>query len=119
MTFDELVKIVKACGVAGAGGAGFPSYAKLDKKIDTVILNCAECEPLFKMHRQLLEKNAYEIITALDEIRQIVGAEQFIVAVKKKYTKTVEAVNSVLGDYECGKLSFHSKRRTSTSNVAS
>lgn len=105
MTFDELVKIVKACGVAGAGGAGFPSYAKLDKKIDTVILNCAECEPLFKMHRQLLEKNAYEIITALDEIRQIVGAEQFIVAVKKKYTKTVEAVNSVLGDYECGKLS--------------
>lgn len=105
MTFDELVKTVKSCGIAGAGGAGFPSYAKLDKKIDTVILNCAECEPLFKMHRQLLEKNPYEIISALDDIRQIVGAEQFIVAVKAKYTKTVEAVKSVLGDYKYGKLS--------------
>ncbi len=105
MTFDELVKTVKACGVAGAGGAGFPSYAKLDKKIDTLILNCAECEPLFKMHRQLLEKNPYEIVKALDEIRQVVGAEQFIVAVKERYTKTVEAVQSVLNDYKCGKLS--------------
>ena len=32
-------------GVVGAGGAGFPSYAKLNEKADTIILNCAECEP--------------------------------------------------------------------------
>jgi Na+-translocating ferredoxin:NAD+ oxidoreductase RnfC subunit len=38
------------------GGAGFPTYAKLDQRAETIILNCAECEPLLRLHRQLLEK---------------------------------------------------------------
>ena len=36
-------------GVVGAGGAGFPTHAKLSDQADTVILNCAECEPLIKV----------------------------------------------------------------------
>ena len=54
MNYDEMVKTIKTSGVVGAGGAGFPTYAKLDKRADTLILNCAECEPLLKLHRQLL-----------------------------------------------------------------
>ena len=75
MQFDELAGIMKSCGVVGAGGAGFPSYAKLNKKADTVILNCAECEPLFRMHRQLLAKYTYEILTALEFVLEAVEAE--------------------------------------------
>ena len=56
MELNELTKIMKQNGVVGAGGAGFPTYAKLDKRADTLILNCAECEPLLKLHRQVLEK---------------------------------------------------------------
>ena len=106
MDFGKLVEIVKNSGVEGAGGAGFPSYAKLDKKIDTVILNGAECEPLFKMHRQLLANYAYEIVYALNMICEAVGAKQFIIAVKEEHKKTVNAVKSVLGDYKNGKLSL-------------
>lgn len=106
MKFEELVKIVKDCGAVGAGGAGFPSYAKLDEKIEIVILNCAECEPLFKVHRQLLEQKAYEIVSTLDKISKALGAKQFIVAVKEKYKEAAEAVKSVLVDYENGKLSL-------------
>ena len=58
MKLNELKSLIKECGVAGAGGAGFPSYAKLSDKADTVILNCAECEPLFRLHRQLLRRPA-------------------------------------------------------------
>ena len=61
MRLDDISRIIKEKGVAGAGGAGFPSYAKLNTKADTLILNCAECEPLLKLHRQLLEKYALEI----------------------------------------------------------
>ena len=46
MDFNALSLVMKNAGVAGAGGAGFPSYAKLNKAADTIILNCAECEPL-------------------------------------------------------------------------
>lgn len=104
MNFEELVNRVKQAGVAGAGGAGFPTYAKLDKRIETVILNCAECEPLFKTHQQLLAQNAYEIISMLNEIAISVEAKEFIVAVKEEYEATVEAVKSVLPDFELGKL---------------
>ena len=61
MEIKELSEILKNSGVVGAGGAGFPTYAKLDQRAETIILNCAECEPLLKLHRQLLEKYAEEI----------------------------------------------------------
>ena len=56
MDMKELSRIMQQGGVVGAGGAGFPTYAKLNENADTIILNCAECEPLLRLHRQLLEK---------------------------------------------------------------
>ena len=53
MNITELKNLLREGGVVGAGGAGFPSYAKLDERADTLILNCAECEPLLKLHQQL------------------------------------------------------------------
>ena len=84
MNFDELVALIKQNGIVGAGGAGFPTYAKLDKRADTIILNCAECEPLLKLHRQLLERYAYEILSTLDLIKKTIGAENVIIGVKGK-----------------------------------
>ena len=42
----NLLEAVKNAGVIGAGGAGFPAYQKLDTKVDLLIANGAECEPL-------------------------------------------------------------------------
>lgn len=92
MNYDELVKIIRNSGVVGAGGAGFPTYAKLDKRADTLILNCAECEPLLKLHRQLLERNAYEILSTLSLISKTVGAENVIIGIKGSYKNALAAV---------------------------
>ena len=56
MNLKELSGILQQNGVVGAGGAGFPTYAKLNENAKTILLNCAECEPLLRLHRQLLEK---------------------------------------------------------------
>ncbi|MDO4744454.1 MAG: SLBB domain-containing protein [Clostridia bacterium] len=100
MQITELQNIMKECGIVGAGGAGFPSYAKLSMDADTVILNCAECEPLFKLHRQLLSEYAAEILWALDEVRETVGAKQAIVAVKKSYKEAIDAVLEHIDSYK-------------------
>lgn len=100
MELNELIEIMKKNGVAGAGGAGFPTYAKLDKRADTIILNCAECEPLLKLHRQVLEKYAYEIMSTLDLIAKTIGAKQVLIGVKGSYTKTVDAVKANLGSFQ-------------------
>lgn len=100
MELTSLTKILKESGVVGAGGAGFPSYAKLDKRADTIILNCAECEPLFNLHRQLLAKFAKEILTALEVIREAVEADRVIIAVKPVYKNAIDAVNYYLPEFK-------------------
>ena len=100
MEIKELSNILQQNGIVGAGGAGFPTYAKLDERAETIILNCAECEPLLRLHRQLLEKHAREIVETFHMIGQTVGAKDIIIGIKKAYKKTIEALNECIGDYE-------------------
>ena len=57
MDVRALCEKLKRAGVVGAGGAGFPTYAKIGEGIDTVILNCAECEPFITANHRLLLGN--------------------------------------------------------------
>jgi Na+-translocating ferredoxin:NAD+ oxidoreductase RnfC subunit len=87
-------------GVVGAGGAGFPTHAKLSDQADTVILNCAECEPLIKVDRQLMVGYINEILSGMQMLVEAMGAKEGIIAVKKSYTASIEAVNSNIGNYK-------------------
>ncbi len=100
MELNKLKDILRDSGVVGAGGAGFPTYAKLDQNADTLILNCAECEPLLKLHRQVLERYAKEILHTLNLIAKAVEAKHVYVAVKRSYQKTIEAVKPLLSFFE-------------------
>ena len=99
MDMKELSMLMQQNGIVGAGGAGFPTYAKLNENADTIILNCAECEPLLRLHRQLLEKYAQEIVDTFHLIGEAVGAKEVIIGIKKAYTRTIEALNAVIGVY--------------------
>ncbi len=104
MNIEELKALLRENGVVGAGGAGFPTYAKLDKRADTLILNCAECEPLLRLHRQLLKMFTHEILSTLDLIAKAVEAETVYVGVKGSYKRTVEAVNAEIASFENMKI---------------
>ena len=55
---QDLVNAVRAAGVVGAGGAGFPTHVKLAAQVDTVIANGAECDPLLQCDQRLMESRA-------------------------------------------------------------
>lgn len=93
-TLQALRELARDGGVVGAGGAGFPTYAKLSESADTYILNCAECEPILKLHRQLLEAHTAEILTAMRAVMKATGAQKGIIAVKEHYRSAVEAVRA-------------------------
>ena len=99
MEIKELQKILQENGVVGAGGAGFPTYAKLTDKADTILMNCAECEPLLNLHRQLLEKHAYEIMKTFELVRQTVDAGEAIIGIKKSYVQTVNALKQHIEEF--------------------
>ncbi len=106
MDIKELSSILQQNGIVGAGGAGFPTYAKLNEKAETLILNCAECEPLFRLHRQLLEKYASEITDTFALLGKVVGAKELVIGIKRSYKKTITALLEVIGEYPDMRLSL-------------
>ena len=99
MEIRELQSILQQSGVVGAGGAGFPTYMKLTDKAEVILLNCAECEPLLKLHQQLLEKHAYEILSTFHMIAQTLGAGEAVIGIKKAYRQTVLALEEHIGAF--------------------
>ena len=91
-------------GVVGAGGAGFPTHAKLSDQAETVILNCAECEPLIKVDRQLMTDYVNEVLAGMQMLVDAMGAKDGIIAIKKSYTVALDAVRSHIGQYSSLKL---------------
>lgn len=99
MELAELKKIVQDNGIVGAGGAGFPTYGKLDERAQTILLNCAECEPLLKLHRQLLKAHAYEIMKTFQMVADTVKAKEAVIGIKSEYKDTVETLQEYIGEF--------------------
>lgn len=62
-------------------------------------MNCAECEPLLKLHQQLLQLHAHEIMQAFALIAETVGACEAVIGIKKEYTGTIEALNEYINEF--------------------
>ena len=64
----DLKEIMKNAGIVGAGGAGFPSYAKLADGADTLVVNGAECEPLLYTDYVLLKKEMPMVLSGIKAV---------------------------------------------------
>lgn len=86
----SLLDMVKEAGVIGAGGAGFPTHAKLTSKSEYILLNGAECEPLLRVDQQLMELFPDEIIKGFEAAGRYVGAYKAIIGVKGKHKEVIK-----------------------------
>jgi Na+-translocating ferredoxin:NAD+ oxidoreductase RnfC subunit len=93
---QNLVDAVRAAGVVGAGGAGFPTHVKLAAQVDTVIANGAECDPLLQCDQRLMESRAAEIVHAMQLVMQATGARRGIVALKEEYQAATAALQRAI-----------------------
>ena len=87
---------IAACGVVGAGGAGFPTHVKLARRAGTIILNAAECEPLLHKDKEMLKHFGREIIDGLAVAAELVGAQDVVIGIKGKYADTIAALTPLL-----------------------
>ncbi|MDL2318891.1 electron transport complex subunit RsxC [Eubacteriales bacterium OttesenSCG-928-A19] len=93
---EKIVPAIQAAGIAGMGGATFPTHAKLaipaGKTIDTVLLNGAECEPfLTSDHRLMLEFSA-SVVNGLRAAMRAVGARKGIICIEDNKPDAIEAM---------------------------
>ena len=81
---DEIKERIKAAGIVGLGGAGFPTAVKVAPKtpVDTLILNGAECEPYLTCdHRLMLEKTD-DIVRGARYIKKALGVDNIIIGIE-------------------------------------
>ena len=85
LTPAEIIEIVKNAGIVGMGGAGFPTYVKLNpgKPIDAVLVNACECEPLLTADHRMLLEFADDIIFGLQAEMKTVAAPKGIIVIEE------------------------------------
>lgn len=92
---DLLRKIYEA-GVVGAGGAGFPTHRKLDCKVEYLIINGAECEPLLMTDQYLMRNKGEQLVHASILAGELVKASHVIFALKRKYVNEASSIKSAI-----------------------
>lgn len=92
----QLLDKIKAAGIVGCGGAGFPTHAKLACSVEYLIINAAECEPLLRTDRYLMIHKGREIVAATEMMGEMVSTEKIYIALKETYQKEIEALTEAI-----------------------
>lgn len=102
LTKEEIIDIVRDKGITGMGGAGFPTYVKLqpNKPIDAVLLNGCECEPILTADHRVLLEYAEDVIFGLRAIMKAVDAPKGIIVIEDNKPDALELMRAKVAGYE-------------------
>ncbi len=89
----ELKTLMKNAGIIGAGGAGFPSYAKLAGGADTLLINGAECEPLLYTDYIILKRELATVLTGINTVLDNTGITRAVLAIKEHTAKRLSYID--------------------------
>ncbi|HEY8423962.1 MAG TPA: RnfABCDGE type electron transport complex subunit C, partial [Clostridia bacterium] len=99
-TPEEILKRIADCGIVGMGGAGFPTVAKLnvpkDDKVDTLIINGAECEPYITADHRIMLEYPEQILKGARYIAKALGVSNIIIGVEDNKKDAIDTLNKII-----------------------
>ncbi|RUO49666.1 electron transport complex subunit RsxC [Pseudidiomarina donghaiensis] len=97
----ELLDRIRQAGVAGLGGAGFPTAQKLalQRPLDYLIINGVECEPYISADDRLMREHAQTIIDGTEILLHIAGCEKALIAIEANKPEAIAAFEALLPNY--------------------
>ncbi|WP_118812829.1 electron transport complex subunit RsxC [Haemophilus haemolyticus] len=96
---EQLINKIYQAGIAGLGGAVFPTAAKIqsaEKKVKLLIINGAECEPYITCDDRLMRERTDEIIEGIRILRYILRPENVVIAIEDNKPEAIEAICKAL-----------------------
>lgn len=99
---EDIAAAAEKCGLVGLGGAGFPAKVKLtikpDSKIDTLVINAAECEPYITSDYRECMENYDDVIGGVYLLKEILGIEKVVICVESNKKKAIEKLYEIATD---------------------
>jgi len=99
---EVMLEDIKKAGLAGMGGATFPTHVKLSppkgKEIEIAILNGAECEPYLTSDHRLMLENTDEIINGFKIVIKILGCSQAFIGIEDNKPDAVKKMEETVAD---------------------
>lgn len=100
MTKEEIIKIIQEAGIVGMGGACFPTHVKLspppDKKIDSIIVNAAECEPYLTCDHRLLLEEPEKIVEGLQIVLKVFPEAKGYIGIENNKPDAIETMKKAV-----------------------
>ena len=94
MKREEIVERIRQAGIVGMGGAGFPAHVKLspgpDKKIDTIIVNGAECEPFLSSDYRVMIEAPEKVVEGLKILLTLFPEAKGYIGIENNKPKSIE-----------------------------
>ena len=96
LSHEQLIDIIHDRGIAGMGGAGFPTYIKADsrKAIEYFIVNAVECEPYITADDVLMREHAAGIIAGIEIMQQLLTPTLTIVGIEDNKPEAIAAMQA-------------------------
>ena len=101
LTGAEIIEIVKNAGITGMGGAGFPTHVKLSGavgKVDTLILNGAECEPYITSDHRLMLERGEAVIGGARLLAKAVGLKEATIGIELNKPDAIAHLKELVGE---------------------
>jgi len=96
----EIINRIQAAGLAGMGGATFPTHVKLsppsDKKIDTLLLNGAECEPYLTSDHRLMLEEPEKILRGMEILVKVLNAKTAAIGIENNKMDAVKTLRQMI-----------------------
>ena len=99
LTPEQMIHIIKEAGITGMGGASFPTHAKLSSaigKVDTVVLNAAECEPYITSDHRMLVERYQEVLQGLRAVMKILDLKKAHIGIEANKADAVRLLEALL-----------------------
>lgn len=97
---ESIKNIMRESGLAGMGGAAFPAQVKFspppDKKIDTIILNGAECEPYLTSDHRLMVERPGDVVKGVKAMMKAVNVDKGYIAIERNKPDAIRKISKAV-----------------------
>jgi len=96
--YDQFLQAVRASGLVGLGGAGFPTHVKLKPRnldmVDTLVVNCAECEPYITSDHHVALEHMDDLFEGIALVKKYLELKKVVIGVENNKPDLIKALRA-------------------------